>query len=143
MRCRKCTDDGGQTAGFVQPASGIAHAGRECDGHHEPKRGDWLKLSGAVEQERFTVVLGELIASLYIFGVLAAGVWLPFVGADLARMMGWNNSFVGTLFVAFATSVPELVVTVSALRIGALCYAGAWLTIMAAAWRPQSARRHR
>jgi len=52
--------------------------------------------------------------------VVAAGAWLPFIGAELASTMGWNNSFVGTLFVAFATSVPELVVTMSALRIGAL-----------------------
>ncbi len=52
--------------------------------------------------------------------VVAAGVWLPLVGADLAAVMGWTESFVGTLFVAFVTSVPELVVTVAALRLGAL-----------------------
>lgn len=52
--------------------------------------------------------------------VVVAGVWLPFVGADLAEAMGWGQSFVGTLFIAFVTSVPELVVTVSALRIGAV-----------------------
>jgi cation:H+ antiporter len=52
--------------------------------------------------------------------VVAAGTWLPFIGADLAQVMGWHNTFVGTLFVAFATSVPELVVTLSALRLGAL-----------------------
>lgn len=52
--------------------------------------------------------------------VVAAGAWLPFIGTALADVMGWHNTFVGTLFVAFTTSVPELVVTVSALRIGAL-----------------------
>ncbi|MCK7502373.1 MAG: hypothetical protein MZW92_80295 [Comamonadaceae bacterium] len=45
---------------------------------------------------------------------------MPFIGADLAQVMGWHKTFVGTLFVAFATSVPELVVTLSALRLGAL-----------------------
>jgi len=64
-----------------------------------------------------TAVTRYLMASAL---VVAAGVWLPFIGAELGAAMGWNNSFVGTLFVAFATSVPELVVTVSALRIGAL-----------------------
>jgi cation:H+ antiporter len=34
--------------------------------------------------------------------------------------MGWNKSFVGSLFVALATSLPELAVTLSALRMGAL-----------------------
>jgi cation:H+ antiporter len=52
--------------------------------------------------------------------VVAAGVWLPFVGTELARVMAWEQTFVGTLFVAFATSVPEIVVTVSALKLGAL-----------------------
>lgn len=52
--------------------------------------------------------------------VSAAGVWLPFVATDLALAMGWNKTFVGSLFVALATSLPELAVIMSALRIGAL-----------------------
>jgi cation:H+ antiporter len=52
--------------------------------------------------------------------VVGAGTWLPFVGEALARVMGWEQTFVGTLFIAFATSVPEIVVTVSAMRLGAL-----------------------
>lgn len=52
--------------------------------------------------------------------VAGAGVWLPFVATDLAVVMGWNTSFVGSLFVALATSLPELAVTLSALRMGAL-----------------------
>lgn len=52
--------------------------------------------------------------------VVAAGVWLPFVGIELADAMGWRTSFVGTLFVGAATSLPEVVVTISALRVGAL-----------------------
>jgi cation:H+ antiporter len=52
--------------------------------------------------------------------VIAAGIWLPFVSAQLAQRMGWYESFVGTLFTAFVTSLPELVVTISATRIGAL-----------------------
>ena len=52
--------------------------------------------------------------------VVAAGTWLPFIGVEIADVMGWRTTFVGTLFVAGATSLPELVVTISALRIGAL-----------------------
>jgi len=62
-------------------------------------------------------VRGYAIAALV---VLAAGSGLPFVGGRMAEAMGWHESFVGTLFVAFATSVPELAVTLAALRIGAL-----------------------
>jgi cation:H+ antiporter len=52
--------------------------------------------------------------------VVVAGSWLPFVGQAIAETMGWKTTFVGTLFIAGATSVPELVVTVSALRLGAI-----------------------
>lgn len=52
--------------------------------------------------------------------VVIAGIALPFVGVQLAETMGWHNTFVGTLFVAGATSLPEAAVTISALRIGAL-----------------------
>jgi cation:H+ antiporter len=52
--------------------------------------------------------------------VVATGTWLPFVAKDVADMMGWGQSFVGTLLVAGITSTPEAAVTISALRIGAL-----------------------
>lgn len=52
--------------------------------------------------------------------VIAAGIFLPFVAKDIAELMGWGQSFVGTLLVAAVTSAPEIVVTISALRIGAL-----------------------
>jgi cation:H+ antiporter len=52
--------------------------------------------------------------------VVAAGIWLPYVSEDLALVMGWNQSFTGTMFTALSTSLPELVVTLSALRIGAI-----------------------
>ena len=57
------------------------------------------------------------IASVVVIG---AGVALPFVGDRLGTAMGWQTTFVGSLFIAFATSVPELVVTVAALRFGAV-----------------------
>lgn len=52
--------------------------------------------------------------------VVAAGIWLPYIATDMAAVMGWKQSFVGTLFVAAVTTAPEIVVTVAALRIGAI-----------------------
>jgi cation:H+ antiporter len=52
--------------------------------------------------------------------VVAAALWLPFAAEALAAAMGWSQSFVGTLLVALATTLPELTVTVAAVRIGAL-----------------------
>lgn len=62
-------------------------------------------------------VQGYALASVVVVG---AGVWLPFIARDLAEAMAWGQSFVGTLFVAAVTSAPEVVVTVAALRIGAV-----------------------
>jgi cation:H+ antiporter len=52
--------------------------------------------------------------------VVAAGVFLPKVANSLAGVMGWQQSMVATIFVAASTSLPELVVTVGALRLGAI-----------------------
>ncbi len=52
--------------------------------------------------------------------VIGAGIWLPFVGREIAEITGWGASFIGTLFLAVTTSMPELVVTVAALRLGAI-----------------------
>ena len=52
--------------------------------------------------------------------VVAAGIWLPAATVKLANAMGWTSAFAGTLFMAVATSLPELAVTLAAVRIGAL-----------------------
>jgi cation:H+ antiporter len=62
-------------------------------------------------------ILGYLAAALVVAG---AGIWLPFIGMEISEAMGWQATFVGTLFIAAATSAPEMIVTLAALRIGAL-----------------------
>jgi len=52
--------------------------------------------------------------------VLAAGSWLPQLADGLARALGLSRSFVGTVFMAVVTTLPEMAVTLSALRLGAL-----------------------
>lgn len=52
--------------------------------------------------------------------VVAAALWLPVAAGRLAAAMGWTESFVGTLLVALTTTLPELTVTLAAVRIGAL-----------------------
>lgn len=62
-------------------------------------------------------IKGYALAAL---AVVLAGSWLPFLAKDIADMMGWGQSFVGTLLVAAVTSAPEAAVTITALRLGAL-----------------------
>jgi len=59
---------------------------------------------------------GFAIAALAIIG---AGMWLAFIGDEIVAATGWDTTFVGSLFLAVITSLPELVVCIAALRIGA------------------------
>ena len=67
------------------------------------------------------VPLKTAVLNYAMFGVaiMLAAVWLPLISRDLAEATGLGGSFMGTVLVAMTTSLPELVVSVSALRIGA------------------------
>jgi cation:H+ antiporter len=62
------------------------------------------------------------ITSYFVLAALAivgAGTWLGFIGDELSEVTGLRTGFIGTLFLAFATSMPEIVVSISAVRLGA------------------------
>jgi cation:H+ antiporter len=52
--------------------------------------------------------------------VVGAALWLPRLGSELARETGLGEAFVGSLFIAVTTSLPEIVVSLTAVRIGAI-----------------------
>src|SRR3990172_9358197 len=56
------------------------------------------------------------VAALFISG---AGVWLALVGKEMAEVTGLTQGFVGTMFLGFSTSLPEITVSFAALRLGA------------------------
>ena len=62
------------------------------------------------------VCLHFSISAVFIIG---AGIWLPFIGDEMAGVYGWGQSFVGSLFLAFSTTLPEITVSFAAMRIGA------------------------
>jgi cation:H+ antiporter len=51
--------------------------------------------------------------------IVGAASWLPFLGDRLAEETGLGRSFVGSILIALTTSLPELVISISALKIGA------------------------
>lgn len=61
-------------------------------------------------------VAGFVAAAMAIF---YAGPRLAEVAGEIAELSGLETSFVGTTFVALSTSLPELVASITALRIGA------------------------
>ncbi len=64
---------------------------------------------------------GTIFKFLFYFGLVAiAGIWLANIGNEIVVAMNWNQTLVGTIFLAIATSFPELVVSISALGMGAI-----------------------
>ncbi len=60
------------------------------------------------------------IFALAALAIVALGVWLSFIGDEIARTTGLNASFVGNVFLAISTSLPEVVVTIAAARMKAV-----------------------
>lgn len=52
--------------------------------------------------------------------IVGAALYLPGLAAELAESTGLGQTFFGTMFVALSTSLPEVVVSIAALRIGAI-----------------------
>ncbi len=52
--------------------------------------------------------------------VIGLGIWLSFIGDRLAATTGLSRSFVGNLFLALTTSLPEIAASLAAIRLGAI-----------------------
>ncbi|TRW89542.1 sodium:calcium antiporter [Candidatus Methylobacter oryzae] len=64
------------------------------------------------------VVIARYVAAAVV--VIVTGIFLPLIAKEAASLMHWQESFVGTLLVAFITTLPEIIVAVTAVRIDAL-----------------------
>lgn len=51
--------------------------------------------------------------------IVMSGIWLAYIGKDLSLIMGLKQSFIGSLFIGFATTLPEITVSAAALFMGA------------------------
>ncbi len=81
------------------------------DGHRETS-------APANAQVTLRSALGRYaVAALFVVG---AALYLPVLGESLARETGLGEAFVGSLFIALTTSLPEIVVSIAAVRMGAL-----------------------
>jgi cation:H+ antiporter len=74
------------------------------------------------EEEMYATHSVSVAAVTYLFTasvVVGSAVWLSFTGDELADRLGWDESYMGTQFLAAATSLPELATSISAIRIAA------------------------
>lgn len=75
--------------------------------------------SEAVLYENVTLKEAAVKYTLCAVVIIVAAILLPLLAERIAVETGLGSSFVGTFFVGLTTSLPELVVSISALRIGA------------------------
>lgn len=81
------------------------------------------EMQEVVEELKYSGISTRLAVIRYLVAaafVVTAGLALPQLGARLAAETGLGEAFVGSLFVAITTSLPEIVVSIAAVRIGAI-----------------------
>ncbi len=89
---------------------------------HEQRRRarETQEVAEELQYEKTSLRLALVHYTLAAVVVVAAALWLPQLGAELARQTGLGEAFVGSLFIAITTSLPEIAVSLAAVRIGAL-----------------------
>jgi len=70
--------------------------------------------------EDITTRTAAIHYSINAMAVIIAAVFLPEIGKGIAETTGLGQTFVGNIFIAVSTSLPEVVVSVAALRIDAI-----------------------
>ncbi len=78
--------------------------------------GDCLPADGQTQSFSLKKIYTGLAVSAVC--VVIGSVWLAYAADGIAQSTGLGRTFVGSLFLAAVTSLPELVVTISALRLG-------------------------
>jgi cation:H+ antiporter len=79
--------------------------------------------AGLVEERvasKMTLREAVLRYALHAAVVVGAAIFLPSIAERIAEMTGLGQSFVGNIFVAISTSLPELTVSIAAMKIGAV-----------------------
>ncbi|MBI5408044.1 MAG: sodium:calcium antiporter [Nitrospirae bacterium] len=95
-----------------------------------------MRMIYSYEKRRFSDLIEEIAVELkyeeitmktavvnYIFNaviVIIAAIFLPKIGEGIAESTGLGQTFVGNIFIAVSTSLPEVVVSVAAVKIDAV-----------------------
>jgi cation:H+ antiporter len=58
--------------------------------------------------------------SLFALITITSALFIPYFAENIAQQTGLGNTFVGTIFVAASTSLPEIAVSIAAVRFGAV-----------------------
>lgn len=90
--------------------------------HYEKKQILIFMKEVAVELKYMEITTKTAVVNYVINAVVViiAAVFLPKIGEGIAETTGLGQTFVGNIFIALSTSLPEVVVSISAVKIGAV-----------------------
>jgi cation:H+ antiporter len=74
----------------------------------------------AAHTENISPKRAGLLFSVFALVVISCALPLPYLVGQIAEIAGLHKSFAGTLLLAASTSLPEIAVSVAAVRIGAI-----------------------
>jgi cation:H+ antiporter len=80
-------------------------------------------LEQQASEESYVALSARKAYSIFVVSAIAVivlGIWLSFIGDRLATTTGLSRSFVGNLFLATATSLPEIAASLAAIRLAAI-----------------------
>ncbi|MCA9814050.1 MAG: sodium:calcium antiporter [Candidatus Obscuribacterales bacterium] len=86
---------------------------------HEKKRVNEFMETIEVQYRDVSLKKAVTMFTLNSLVVVAAGVFLPDIGDRISTITGLGDTFVGSVLIAISTSLPEIVVCISAAKIGA------------------------
>lgn len=70
--------------------------------------------------ERISLRKAYALFAISAIVVIGLGTWLAYIGDQISTTTGLSMSFVGNLFLAFSTSLPEVAACLAAVRLGAI-----------------------
>jgi cation:H+ antiporter len=98
-----------------------AVGGKMIAGLEKERAGEVLEKEAAEGgYARISTRRATLVFVLSGVSVIALGIWLASIGDRLATTTGLSTSFVGNLFLALTTSLPEIAASLAAIRLGAI-----------------------
>lgn len=78
------------------------------------------EVSGEMKYAEITAKKAAVNYGINAALVILAAVFLPKIGQGIAETTGLGQTFVGNIFIALSTSLPEVVVSLSAVRLGVI-----------------------
>jgi cation:H+ antiporter len=98
-----------------------AIGGKMIAGLEKERMGEVLEKE-AIEEGYASISIQKTYVVFVLSGiaVIVLGIWLASIGDRLAATTGLSRSFVGNLFLALTTSLPEIAASLTAIRLGAI-----------------------